>query len=275
MFHSRSRIAVFLIIGTLFNVVSCTNTILQRNIAEFLEAAEVSANSSSLTDKVTAHKYQVVYGMHLLPAIQSHKHDMHETKEKRKFKLLEIGMGCDMVNYSPGRSLLLWKYLLGQMGDIWMAEYDAKCVKDFIAKGYMDGFRIVTGDQSDPKDLKRWVQETGGDFDVIIDDGSHKNQHIKASFDVLFKDALRPGGLYFIEDLALSTNKVWMVPGFKFTTSIIIQAWSEQLMIPWRGKNAAGPLTELTQKVLAEYPMPETLMSISCTFEACVLMKSF
>lgn len=39
------------------------------------------------------------------------------------------------------------------------------------------------------------------DFDIIIDDGSHFQQHIMQSFTYLF-GALKPGGYYFIEDVA-------------------------------------------------------------------------
>jgi SAM-dependent methyltransferase len=38
-------------------------------------------------------------------------------------------------------------------------------------------------------------------FDVIIDDGSHWHKHILKSFDH-FWEVLRPGGFYFIEDVA-------------------------------------------------------------------------
>ena len=40
-----------------------------------------------------------------------------------------------------------------------------------------------------------------GPFDLIIDDGSHVNAHILASFNALFGDYLKPGGFYVIEDL--------------------------------------------------------------------------
>jgi hypothetical protein len=33
--------------------------------------------------------------------------------------------------------------------------------------------KVVTGSQSNKDDLQRWIAETGGNFDVIIDDGGH------------------------------------------------------------------------------------------------------
>lgn len=274
MLHCSTSIllAILLTESLMFNVVTATNSHLQRNIADFIEAAKKSANYTETTDKVSTHSYQIMYGTYLIPAIQSHKHDLKTKKTDRKFKFFEIGMGCSM-DYSPGKSVLLWQYLLGNIGDLWMAEYDVPCVEKFIAGGHMNGFRLVSGDQGDPDVLRRWVKETGGEFDVIIDDGSHKNKDIKATFDVLFNEALRPGGLYFIEDLQVSTNPPWM-EGFRSTMSTVIQAWAENLMIP-RDGSCSGPPTEFTQAILAEYPMPSTLMWLACQREACVFFKSF
>jgi hypothetical protein len=41
-----------------------------------------------------------------------------------------------------------------------------------------------------------------GPFDVIVDDGSHINAHVRASFAALFDHHLVSGGLYVIEDMA-------------------------------------------------------------------------
>lgn len=61
----------------------------------FLEAAR---SFSPVTDKVTTHSYQTMYGRFLLPYYYVHP----------KMKFLEIGLGCDM-NYGPGASVALWK----------------------------------------------------------------------------------------------------------------------------------------------------------------------
>ena len=85
-----------------------------------------------------------------------------------------------------------------------MAESDEKCARAFIADGRADGYSILVGDQQNVTVLEQWVSESGGGFDVIIDDGGHHFAEIKHSFDVLFHRALLPGGLYFIEDLHVS-----------------------------------------------------------------------
>ena len=64
----------------------------------------------------------------------------------------------------------------------------------------------ITGDQDNRADIQRWVEESGGNFDVIVDDGGHRNSHILNTFMGLWR-ALKPGGLYFIEDLQVGRER--------------------------------------------------------------------
>jgi SAM-dependent methyltransferase len=59
---------------------------------------------------------------------------------------------------------------------------------------------ILIGDQADVKVLQACAQACKDGFDVIIDDGSHKSLDQQKSLVGLFS-ALKPGGLYIIEDL--------------------------------------------------------------------------
>lgn len=92
-------------------------------------------------------------------------------------------------------------------------EYDAGCVSSHQANLTTLGIRVVTGDQSDVPTLHEWINQTGGNFDVIIDDGGHANHHIYNSFQVLFFKALKPGGAYFIEDLQVTRWADWRGTG--------------------------------------------------------------
>ena len=57
-----------------------------------------------VTDKVTTHSYQTMYGMFLVPLYYSTR------SQFRRMKMLEIGLGCDQ-NYGPGASAKLWRDL--------------------------------------------------------------------------------------------------------------------------------------------------------------------
>jgi hypothetical protein len=59
---------------------------------------------------------------------------------------------------------------------------------------------LLVGSQGDPAALMRWVRESGGRFDLIVDDGSHESQDQFTSLTCLWPH-LNPGGFYFIEDL--------------------------------------------------------------------------
>lgn len=75
---------------------------------------------------------------------------------------------------------------------------------DIYDKSYHDEDRIKTyvGSQTDEALLRRIVGEAGG-FDIIIDDGSHLNEHIITTFKILFP-LLNNDGIYAIEDLQTS-----------------------------------------------------------------------
>jgi hypothetical protein len=68
---------------------------------------------------------------------------------------------------------------------------------------YLNNDRIKTfvADQGNLDDLQAFTEATNGmEFNVIIDDGSHRPDHQQVSLNFFFKK-LKSGGLYFIEDL--------------------------------------------------------------------------
>ena len=60
--------------------------------------------------------------------------------------------------------------------------------------------------------LEGWVKDIQGGFDVIVDDGGDQNQTL-ASFTVLLQKALKPGGVYVIEDMHVSRRVNWRGTG--------------------------------------------------------------
>jgi len=150
----------------------------------FLDTAR---SFDAVTDKVRQHSYQEMYGQFLLPYAYKFP----------KMKILEIGLGC-MIEYGPGASVALYKKLFPQ-AELWEAEYNAKCVEEHRDKSLKD-VNVLVGDQGDPAVLDEWIKTSGGDFDIIIDDGGHSNCQIWTSFEKLWP-TVKPGGLYFIEDM--------------------------------------------------------------------------
>lgn len=103
------------------------------------------------------------------------------------FKFLEIGV-------SKGGSLQMWRKFFGPDATIMGIDINPDCAR-FDGQAGM----VRIGSQDDPEFLSRVVAEMGG-VDVVLDDGSHRMEHIRASFEHLFPRLSTPG-LYMIEDL--------------------------------------------------------------------------
>jgi lipopolysaccharide biosynthesis protein len=105
-------------------------------------------------------------------------------------RLLEIGV-------QNGGSLQVWSKYLPRDSMIVGIDIDPACVR--LAMGANISIRI--GDATDPVALDHMLGDAK--FDVIIDDGSHRSNHVIGTFKACFK-RLSPGGIYVIEDLHCS-----------------------------------------------------------------------
>jgi hypothetical protein len=199
-----------------------------------------------LTDKVTVHAYQTMYGQYLLPYY----------RKNPKMKMLEIGLGCDM-GYGPGASVQIYKKLFPE-ADLWEAEYDADCVKKAKENGMLEGFHTLVGDQGNVDVLDGWIEESGGEFDVIIDDGGHQNCQIYTSFVKLWP-TVKPGGLYFIEDMQVAKMNM-----YKRSYSAIC---NKRLIFP--DKTLKGFFDDL----MYDTERKGDIKFMFCQSEACVLGK--
>lgn len=105
----------------------------------------------------------------------------------RPVTLIEIGV-------QHGGSVQMWKRYLAPGSTVIGLDIYPAC-----QQFQEEGIRILTGDQSDRAFLERVVAEAGP-ADIIIDDGSHIPRHQIASFEALFAQTLKPGGVYIVED---------------------------------------------------------------------------
>lgn len=100
--------------------------------------------------------------------------------------VLEIGV-------DKGGSLKLWDNLFGAHAIVAGIDSNPECI------GFGRGFHVFIGNQADEKFLS-YVWDTLGCIDVVIDDGSHVDSDIRASFD-FFYPRLSEDGVYLIEDI--------------------------------------------------------------------------
>ena len=152
---------------------------------------------SSITDLAIKHKSDK-YGSHYY----THIYERYMCgKKKKPINLLEIGIGgySDEKGYADnfvgGESLKIWRdyFKKGQIAGL-----------DIIKKKINLGNRvkIFQGSQSSSKALFSIVKKFKK-FDFIIDDGSHRFEDVKFSFEYLY-NYLKDDGYYFIEDIQSS-----------------------------------------------------------------------
>lgn len=125
------------------------------------------------------------------------KHYEHHFRKLRskKLKVLEIGIGGYDDPKAGGDSLRMWRTYFRNSQIYGIDIYD---------KSFHNEARIKTfqGSQVDVEFLEKTVNIIG-DIDIVIDDGSHINEHIIETFKFLFPK-LKSNGLYVIEDLQTS-----------------------------------------------------------------------
>jgi len=158
------------------------------------------STSNELTDLANAYgsdKGNAAYNKHHYT--RAYIHYFNEFRDK-PIELCEIGLLHPSAkrdasgSYDRAPSLFMWSEYFYN-GHITGFDID-----DFSSVK-RDRLRIIRGDQSKREDLSRLALPEGKTYDVIIDDGSHASHHQQISLGYLFKH-LRPGGLYWIEDLA-------------------------------------------------------------------------
>jgi hypothetical protein len=114
---------------------------------------------------------------------------------KKKLKILEIGVGGYDNPYAGGASLRMWKYYFSKSHIYSIDLHDKSPVEEPRIKTF-------SGSQNDPDFLRSVVKKMGG-LDLVIDDGSHLNEHVITSFRTLFP-LLADDGIYAIEDTQTS-----------------------------------------------------------------------
>ncbi len=140
------------------------------------------------TDKWGAHFYTPHYATHLGRFRGDH------------FTLLELGIGGYSRAGQGGASLRMWRAYFRHANIIGLDIQD----KSFVDQ---DRIRSYRGSQVDA-DLLHKIVEDAGSIRVIIDDGSHRPEHIRESFRILFP-LLEDGGVYVIEDVQTSYWPRW------------------------------------------------------------------
>jgi demethylmacrocin O-methyltransferase len=110
---------------------------------------------------------------------------------------------------TPGGSLLELGWLDGasiSMWHAWLPGWTVTGLDNEVKEG-LPGTNFVLGEQDD-LEIIEWTGQRYGPFDVVVDDASHEVVKTAASFALLWPH-VRPGGLYFVEDLGTAFIPHW------------------------------------------------------------------
>ena len=138
-------------------------------------------------DKFTSHEYMNMY----CEVFRDFK------MSPKKTRMLEIGFGCGHNNH--GVSARIWKsyFTTGGSGvDLYEIDLDTPKHRNCSTQFLLEHPKIVSGlylgDQGDKPFLRKVINETGGLYDIMLDDGGHGDWHQRPTFAVLW-DHVMPG----------------------------------------------------------------------------------
>lgn len=178
-------------------------------------------------------------------------------------RLLEIGV-------AGGNSLRAWRDFFP------FAQIFGIDISPNAKQHESDRITIHIGDQADEAFLRGFAETTGGNFDIVIDDGGHYMDEQITSLETLWP-YVRPGGFYVIEDLHTSYWAAYSDHGL--TTVDVIKKWIDKLnngettveyLKGWIDKlnNGNGELSR------CPHPEPSDIASIGFWPSLCVIQKA-
>ena len=117
-------------------------------------------------------------------------------------QVLEIGIGYEELmkpfvkEYVHGSSLYMWRDYFPN-AQIWGIDNNEEAMDG--CRG-LERIRTYICDQGNPIELLSMVGKTGGEFDIVIDDGSHETKDQIITYKTL-EPYMRRGGVYVVEDV--------------------------------------------------------------------------
>lgn len=116
---------------------------------------------------------------------------------KQKTRMLEIGFGCGHIVH--GVSARVWKSFFTHGGsgidlyevDLYKPQH-TNCSVTFLSEHPNVISGLYLGDQSEKQFLKKVIKESGGSYDIVLDDGGHGDWHQRPTFEVMW-DQVLPG----------------------------------------------------------------------------------
>jgi hypothetical protein len=129
------------------------------------------------------------------------QHNYTELYERLLFQWKDDPIKIFEIGVAGGGSLAMWQNYFPNARIF---------AVDILDKAQFNNPRVTTlvADQANRDQLRAAIDASGGDIDVLIDDGGHTMEQQQVSLGFLFKH-VRPGGYYIIEDVHTSLPALW------------------------------------------------------------------
>lgn len=149
------------------------------------------------TDKATVHRYTNYY------------EKLFKGWRSKPVKILEIGV-------AGGESIKMWaEFFYNKESRIYGVEIENRPLPEFD-----DRTQIFITDATSPNAVYDITNATG-QLDVVLDDGSHRSDHMKATL-AQWWPHVKPGGYMIFEDLHAQHHYPWTDAGeVKFTDTLL------------------------------------------------------
>mmetsp|Transcript_60068 Transcript_60068/g.99709 ORF Transcript_60068/g.99709 Transcript_60068/m.99709 type:complete len:285 (+) Transcript_60068:172-1026(+) len=219
----------------------------------------VASHHLGFTDKTEWHGFERTY----FPRLKDLRRRTCDAGGKG-VRLLEIGLGA---GNRTGASVALWRSFFGRQATLHFLEYDPNTAQAVQAQHPHMMSRVWVGDQNNASLLAQIVEEGGGGYDVIIDDGAHTMSSITSTVRNLFL-ALKPDGFLFVEDMHTVFSPAYggnPLPTARGNAAVLFQ----HLLVDQLCLAVAARCERLHEPTLS--PM---IASVECSRELCILTRA-
>jgi hypothetical protein len=129
------------------------------------------------------------------------QHNYTELYERLLFQWKDDPIKIFEIGVAEGGSLAMWQSYFPNARIFGV---------DILDKSQFNNARVTTlvADQANREQLQAAIEKSGGDIDVLLDDGGHGMEQQQVSLGFLFRH-VRPGGYYIIEDVHTSLPALW------------------------------------------------------------------
>lgn len=192
------------------------------------------------------------------------KHGFVEIYEERFAPLRKQPIRFFEIGILNGVSHLMWRTYFRN------AEIFGIDLRDYSDKSKGSGIMTFVADQANREDLQRFIEASGGKFDVILDDGGHAMDHQQISLGYLFPH-VNSGGMFIIEDVHTSLPDYYSREDFNVnesesnTTLLMIEYFirTGKIRSEFMTEKEAAYLTENIERIELHY-MHNDKHSIMC-----------